>query len=135
GSIAFSGQGYESFGGWEDIRDKLVVSKSTDWSSYSFGKTTMLKEAFDGFSKGISIGEDKNIQSWFRPKKANEEKSMDSLFKEKFISRGYGHIVYPKIDSSKVNVSPSSERGLRINSNNRTVRFLYEMYLKDSAEY
>ena len=72
GSIAFSGQGYESFGGWEDIRDKLVVSKSTDWSSYSFGKTTMLKEAFDGFSKGVSIGEDKNIQSWFRPKKNND---------------------------------------------------------------
>src|SRR5690606_15969561 len=62
GSIAFSGQGYESFGGWEDIRDKLVVSKSTDWSSYSFGKTTMIKEAFDLFSKGVSIGEDKNVQ-------------------------------------------------------------------------
>ena len=72
GSIAFSGQGYESFGGWEDIRDKLVVSKSTDWSSYSFGKTSMLKEAFDLFSKGVSIGEDKNIQSWFKPKKNND---------------------------------------------------------------
>ena len=135
GSIAFSGQGYESFGGWEDIRDKLIVSKSTDWSSYKFGKTPKFKDAFDGFSKGVSIGEDKNIQSLFKSKKANEEKPMDSLYPQETRWFGISVVVFPKIDSIPVNISPNSERGRAINTQNDYYRKYHNEYMKDSVIY
>ena len=134
GGMIFSGQGYESFGGWEDIPGKPKVTNSTDWSSYSFGKPSMLKEAFDGFSKGVSIGEDKNVQSWFKPKKNNDPKPMDSLFYTKFLPIGNMGL-YEKIDSMSTNTSPNSIEGKRLESANSRVRDIYKIYLKDSVKY
>src|SRR5690554_3487045 len=62
GSIVHSGQGYDEGAGWDDYEKKYHVLKSTDVSTYSFGKTPTVKELIEGLGKGVSIGEDKNVQ-------------------------------------------------------------------------
>src|SRR5690606_201579 len=67
--------------------------------------------------------------------KDSEVNSMDSLYPQETRWFGIGVVVYPKIDSNRVNISPNSERGQAINTNNNHYRRYHNEYMRDSAIY
>lgn len=98
GGIIHSGIGYNKSDAWEDIPGKPKIVKATDMSTYSFGQTKLIQHLIEALSKGVSIGEDQNIQNIFKGK--NDDPYINHSYKD------FGIYVLPYTDKKIISGHP-----------------------------